>query len=317
MQQAEEKKAIADDDESVELYKYVDNDFVYNGISDTVTLIDLRSWDEYTKCHINKAIHVTIESVYLEPKTEDDKITNVSQLICSHPQKLKVVYGKLVILYGDSNTNIKCYDFLLQLIDKQNCGDFKYFVLKNTFNEFQSQYPYLCIWDDKVIQSTKEPLFNQLYIDNDDDKKELEESNISTYKRYNKALLGTGYPNIILSNKLYIGDGRQAMNWTVIYNLKITHVLNVTRLVPNKFDGNEQNMETIEKEVLPSVYKYFTEHPVKYLQLKLLDIDKESMEPYFESAFKFIDDALSKDNNRVLIHCQMGVSRFVCIKYCL
>ena len=117
MQQSEEKKAT--DDEVSSMYKYVDNDFVYNGITDHVTLIDLRHWDKYTKCHINKAIHVSIEPIYLEPQAEDDKITNVSQLICSHPQKLKVVYGKLVILYGDSNTTKKHYDFILQLNGKK------------------------------------------------------------------------------------------------------------------------------------------------------------------------------------------------------
>ena len=314
MLQTEEKK----DNDLSRLYKYVDNDFVYNGITQRVTLIDLRNWDKYTKCHIYKAIHVSMEPIYLEPQTKDDIITNVSQLICSHPQKLKIVYGKLVILYGDSDTNEKYYNFLLQLIDKQNCGNFKYFVLKHTFNEFQSQYPYLCVWDEKIINtsSINKPLFNQKYIDNDENdesKKELEESNITTYKRYNRLLLECGYPNIIFPNKLYIGDGRQAMNWTVIYNLKITHILNVTRLVPNQFNGDENNMKQIKNDLLPSVYKYFLKYPVKYLQLKLLDIDKESFEPYFDSAFEFIDNAMNmnngNNNNKILIHCQMGISR--------
>merc|ERR1712130_277343 len=87
------------------------------------------------------------------------------------------------------------------------------------------------------------------------EEKELEESNISTYKRYSKLILSeSGYPNIILSDKLYLGDGRQAMNWTVIYNLKITHILNVTRLCPNQFDG-KHSLDNIVN--IKSVKEYF------------------------------------------------------------
>ena len=53
-------------------------------------------------------------------------------------------------------------------------------------------------------------------------------------------------------------------------------------------------------------------NPVKYVQLKLLDIDKESFEQYFDSAFEFIDIAdinNCNNNDKLLIHRQMVISR--------
>ena len=60
---------------------------------------------------------------------------------------------------------------------------------------------------------------------------------------------------------------------------------------------------------------------MKYLKLKLLDNEMESLSTHFESAFGFVHDALNENegdnDNTVLVHCQMGISRSatVCIGY--
>ena len=234
----------------------VDNDFVYNAVQEEpnrLTLIDLRSFQEYKECHIHQSFHVSIPEL-------NNSITNVSQLECSQPSKLKIVYGKLVILYGANND---IYQFMLGLIDKQNCGNFQYFVLANTFKEFRDKYPFLCVSNSKI----------------------------------------ENYPNIVAHN-LFIGGGRHALNGSVLCNLRISHILNVTRLIPNAFDGTHDLANMTANQ---SVKDYFCANPIQYLKIKALDSDKESLR--FAEMIQFIDTALNNEKSKVLIHCQMGVSR--------
>ena len=158
-----------------QMYKWVNADFVYNAIMNRVTLIDLRDWNNYNQCHIHKAIHVSIEATHFNGNVVSNDI------VCSDPKKLQNIYGKCVILYGNEYTNPNAYDFLLRAIDKQNCGNFRYYVLQNSFEEFQSTYPFLCIWDGKYVQRCKQPLLNQKYM--------KEESDHSIYQRYANVLL--------------------------------------------------------------------------------------------------------------------------------
>merc|ERR1712154_287154 len=44
-------------------------------------------------------------------------------------------------------------------------------------------------------------------------------------------------------------------------------------------------------------------------KISLQDIQSAPIEKHFDSATIFIHDALLNKNNRVLVHCQMGISR--------
>merc|ERR550525_1989515 len=64
-------------------------------------------------------------------------------------------------------------------------------------------------------------------------------------------------------------------------------------------DGDKENAENKQKI------------KVEYLYLEIDDKESAASElaKYFESAAGFISNALNEDSNRVLVHCEMGVSR--------
>merc|ERR1712228_416531 len=76
-------------------------------------------------------------------------------------------------------------------------------------------------------------------------------------------------------------------NWNVIKYLNITHIINATANIPN----------------------HFNEHNVKYLNVKVDDANSAQINQYFDPTNKFLDDVMNRDECRVLVHCQMGVSR--------
>ena len=45
------------------------------------------------------------------------------------------------------------------------------------------------------------------------------------------------YPNEILEGLLYLGDANHATSAHVMKNMKITHIVNVTDVIPNAFEG--------------------------------------------------------------------------------
>ena len=85
---------------------------------------------------------------------------------------------------------------------------------------------------------------------------------------------------------LFVGTGQQATNWKVVRDLKLTHIINVS----------------VEH---PCV---FTEK-IKYLHLKLEDVEEACLKEHFDEAIHFIEAALHNTSNRVLVHCNLGISR--------
>ena len=96
----------------------------------------------------------------------------------------------------------------------------------------------------------------------------------------------TIYPSVVLDNQLYLGTGVQATNWKVIRDLKITHIINISieHLCP------------------------FTDK-IKYLHLELEDVEDVLLKDRFDETSRFIELALEQPSNRVLVHCNLGISR--------
>ena len=93
------------------------------------------------------------------------------------------------------------------------------------------------------------------------------------------------YPSIVLIDQLYQGRGDQATNSKIINDLKITHVVNISCEHKSAFPDR-----------------------VKYLTINLEDVSQANLKPYFPKAYNFIDDCF-KSGGRVLVHCNLGVSR--------
>ena len=100
----------------------------------------------------------------------------------------------------------------------------------------------------------------------------------------------TCYPSMILDKSLFQGRGDQATNERIIDLLKITHIVNITLEHQNGFPNK-----------------------VKYLRLELDDVSDSNLFEHFHKTSDFIHDALTSSsnhhNNRVLVHCNLGVSR--------
>jgi protein-tyrosine phosphatase len=86
---------------------------------------------------------------------------------------------------------------------------------------------------------------------------------------------------------LYISGDDVATNREILNHNRITHVINLTTNIPNKFE--------------PSI---------EYLRIHIFDLPSERIQTHFKDTFDFIDKAISNNGeNNVLVHCNAGVSR--------
>lgn len=87
--------------------------------------------------------------------------------------------------------------------------------------------------------------------------------------------------------RLFISDDVIARNKSMLVKYKITHILNLTTNIPNKFEPD-----------------------ITYLKLVIFDFETQNISQYFSESYDFIENALKKDEqNRVLVHCNAGISR--------
>lgn len=84
-------------------------------------------------------------------------------------------------------------------------------------------------------------------------------------------------------SRLYLSNDSIAKNKYALDKYKITHILNLTTNIPNKFEPE-----------------------ITYLKMIILDFESQNISQYFNEAFEFIDNALKNENNSVLVHCNAG-----------
>ena len=95
----------------------------------------------------------------------------------------------------------------------------------------------------------------------------------------------------LISERLYIGDLASVNNLSAMKEQKITHVLSV-------FNG--------AIETYPDDFKYKIFHPN--------DDEWVQIDDHFDDAIQFIVDTLNEnETNKIIVHCQRGVSRSVTI----
>eukprot|EP00484_Ammonia_sp_Unknown_P001070 CAMPEP_0197022862 /NCGR_PEP_ID=MMETSP1384-20130603/3660_1 /TAXON_ID=29189 /ORGANISM="Ammonia sp." /LENGTH=452 /DNA_ID=CAMNT_0042450973 /DNA_START=21 /DNA_END=1379 /DNA_ORIENTATION=+ len=99
------------------------------------------------------------------------------------------------------------------------------------------------------------------------------------------------YPSEIIPNQLYLGNIHHALNLQTLKTLKITHVVNCTQSIENKFEAQG----------------------IGYCRVPVNDKVTESILHYFVKAIRFIESVRNQDSgkndNRILIHCHAGISR--------
>lgn len=88
-------------------------------------------------------------------------------------------------------------------------------------------------------------------------------------------------------DRLYLGSYDNAATCKEgLIKYEITHILTIGFEMPNEF---------------PQDFKYHL--------VKLQDSASADIASHFDECFKFIDDALADQKNRVLVHCFAGISR--------
>ncbi|CAF3660216.1 unnamed protein product [Rotaria socialis] len=96
----------------------------------------------------------------------------------------------------------------------------------------------------------------------------------------------TIYPSVVLDNQLYLGTGHQATNWKVVRDLKLTHIINIS----------------VEHQCV-----FYDK--IKYLHIELEDNEDVFLKDRFNETIRFMNMAFQNPSSRILVHCNLGISR--------
>jgi protein-tyrosine phosphatase len=108
------------------------------------------------------------------------------------------------------------------------------------------------------------------------------------------------YPTNIIDN-IYLGNGYNASNYSVIRDYNIKYIVNVTKEIPNYYEyniilNNNNSLCTYNLDI-----KYFT--------IPINDNSENHILLYLNNVLEFIEEAQSNNDGNILIHCYMGSSR--------
>ncbi|CAF0714882.1 unnamed protein product [Brachionus calyciflorus] len=93
----------------------------------------------------------------------------------------------------------------------------------------------------------------------------------------------------------FLGDIDIAQDKSKLKELGITYVLNAAK--GEKFSQINTNQS------------FYNDSNIKFLGFNLMDVDTCKIEAHFIKATDFINEALRRENGKILVHCFMGVSR--------
>lgn len=233
--------------------------------------IDLRNNDKYSSKHISHAFNVPLI---------DNNNNNILKQTCHQILKQQTYMLNTIWFYADNDIDkiqnsvyIQMYEIIKSVLLTQPSLIIN--VLNISYQLFEDKFPFLCDNNIIVIDPQKQ---------NKTDTDLLLDQYLGIMLNINKDNIIL-YPSNIINDKLFLGNAMQAMNSKIIKDLKITHIVNCTQDLGSPFVDD-----------------------VKYLEIPVMDKEKEEIYQYFITAFKFIDQALN-DNNKIFIHCMAGVSR--------
>lgn len=195
---------------------------------------------------------------------DDESAINLANYVTYKHQRHKVVQmlhigsNRNVFVYGYKNSDPLMFEFVKYLLrNSKSLDDFvrtkNVSYLETSYQDFYNEYPFLCLALPKDLcilpqqqskdneNNSENKNENNNESKNDDDKTGInsrKETEKEKRLRFEKTLNSKGYPSQIIKNQLYLGSARHATDPTVIDNLNITHVVNVThdtRGTPNAF----------------------------------------------------------------------------------
>ena len=125
-----------------------------------------------------------------------------------------------------------------------------------------------------------------------DDEKDVDSSNSTSsvyWSQFNGYIVDLlpDYSIDEIIPRLYLSGDDVALSRDILDDKMITHILNLTTNVPNKFEPD-----------------------IVYMQIKIYDLMDQDIIEYFEQTFKYINDALNDENNSILLHCNFKIINF-------
>ncbi|XP_035671436.1 dual specificity protein phosphatase 2-like [Branchiostoma floridae] len=158
-----------------------------------------------------------------------------------------------IVLYGEGSELFPGSE-LFQLYKEIKACEYEPEILVGGYEEFSQRYPFLCT--DRMVASVAD---RRAYI--------------------------SYYPSEIVLGALYQGRGDQATNEKIVSDLKITHIVNISKEHPNGFP----------------LY-------IKYMNVRVDDDMSANVTHLLPRTTEFIAEAI-ESGGRVLVHCNLGISR--------
>ncbi|KAL7633793.1 UNVERIFIED_CONTAM: hypothetical protein RMT77_015749 [Armadillidium vulgare] len=252
-------------------------------------LVDVRSFVAFNMSHIRSAINLNCSDRINRRRLLQRKAGVVDLAVSPAGRDvLKKRCFKEVIVYDDSSRDIELLSqhhpvlLVLMALLEDNRDPL---LLKGGFHEFESAYPELC--EDALMRpkagSEYESSVNTCYLECPAEDGTVPVTVPPPSPCGNENAIETAQVAQVLPF-LYLGNAKDAQDSRILEAHGIQRVLNVTSLPPPPPDGRD-------RKTLPA-------H----------DSGQQNLMQYFDEAIDYIDEA-RRVGERVLVHCQAGVSR--------
>ena len=190
----------------------------------------------------------------IRDKTKWDKC-HIIKSVAGHGHIEQYYIKKKIVIVMTDEIDSKRHRNKMNVL-KKSCKDI---IVFDYFDIFCDKYPFLCSFNNVKVKGMNSSMMT--------------------------------YPSEIIKNKLYLGNAIHSGNKKILIDLKITHIINVSRLMNNLFENNDK-MNII------------------YYRIPIGDTLKEDIDKYFKLTHEYINKIMNKNKNvRILIHCQHGISR--------
>eukprot|EP01080_Neovahlkampfia_damariscottae_P009340 gene9340-1427_t len=249
----------------------------------SVLILDCRSLLEFKKNKIITAINTTcLNDISLTEITE--KKLNLENFFLNYYDKLFFRQREFlkVIIYDSSCFVSENLMKIYQILKIENKSK-EVFILENGFEQFSELYPLFCSLTKDIEKNLK------IYL-NLEERAKISHSllfrSIGRKPKYSEK------PSEIL-NFLYLGNAQNSISNEQLKELNIKLILNTAKECKNYFKSE-------------FIYKKFS----------FIDEEFEDIFKFFDEAFEFIEMG-RRNNQGILVHCFMGMSRSaaICIAY--
>lgn len=269
-----------------------------SSLTQKCTVIDCRSFLSFNSAHIRGALNVHCPPI-LKRRLHRGSST-LDCLLTSPESKRRLAEAETLILYEDRTQDWSELEkdntmrIIFMLLRRERIDKNLYFI-KGGFERFSTSYPSMCYFAKPNVAAPATPSPLGLKLKSKDSKRTYSpryDSECKDCEKRSSSSVNQNEPVEILPH-LFIGSEIHASQKELLQRLGITSIVNVSRNIPNFFEGTF----------------YYKSIPVD-------DTYNADIGSWFEEAAEFID-SVKDSKGRVLVHCQAGISRSatICLAY--